>query len=165
MLAEAIEAGLILEAVVAQNRREQAAFWRFRETLSEAVFAMHDTYGFDIGLPADALPSFLTETEDAMARVDPTARPWVFGHLGDGNLHYIVTTQAPEAVGRIVYDAVARKGGALSAEHGLGREKTAWLSLFRTPAEIATMRRLKAAFDPRHILNPGRVMPPEDAPA
>lgn len=159
VLAEALDAQLITDASIAQNQREQAAFWRFRDTISECIFAMTDTYGFDIGVPLAHLDRFLVEAEDAILKVDRNARPWIFGHLGDGNLHYIVTTTQPDAVAGIVYRRVAALGGALSAEHGIGREKTRWLPMFRSSGEIEQMRLLKATFDPHGILNPGRVLP------
>lgn len=160
-LAATMETGLVTEAVMGHDGRSQAAFWRFRDGISDCIFAMSEAYGFDIGVPLARLPAFLDATEAAVAAADPAARFWVFGHLGDGNLHYIVTTSKPDDVAAIVYRAVAAAGGALSAEHGIGREKTEWLALFRSPAERAQMRRLKAAFDPRGLLNPGRILPDE----
>jgi FAD/FMN-containing dehydrogenase len=161
VLAEALADGLLTDVVLAGSGRDEAAFWRFRDDLSACVFAMTDTHGFDIGVPPGLLAGFLAGAEAAILAVDPLARFWIFGHLGDGNLHYIVTTSQPQAVADIVYRLAARAGGALSAEHGIGREKTGWLAEVRSAAEIAQMRRLKAAFDPQGILNPGRVLPPE----
>ena len=162
-LAALLSDGLVTDATVSRGARDEAAWWRFRDELSEALFVVPDTHGFDIGVPPAALAAFLPAVEAEIRAADPDARPWIFGHLGDGNLHYVVTTRQPEALARIVYRRVAAAGGALSAEHGIGREKHQFLPLFRSPAEIATMRRLKVAMDPAGILNPGRVLP-EQAP-
>lgn len=160
LLGEGLEAGLLTDVVLARSGREQAEFWALRDGCSEMIFTLSDTYGFDIAIEPGRLRAFLTGTEAEIARCDPEARLWLFGHLGDGNIHFIVTTLHLEAVSEIVYAALARTGGALSAEHGLGREKAAMLPLVRSAAEIATMRRLKAALDPNSILNRGRVLPP-----
>lgn len=93
----------------------------------------------------------------------PEVRAWVFGHMGDGNLHVVVSPDAlPQdaraRVEEIVYAPLAAIGGAISAEHGIGLEKKAWLPVSRSAAEIALMRTLKRVLDPRGILNPGRVV-------
>lgn len=158
-LAEAMAAGLAAEVVLARSAREQAGLWAIRDGCSEMIFTLADFYGFDLGIPAAGLARFLVEAEAELIAEDPAAKLWLFGHLGDGNLHFIVTTARPEPVSARIYAAVARHSGALSAEHGIGVEKPQALPLVRSPEEIAAMRRLKAAFDPLGILNPGRVLP------
>ena len=160
-LADAVEAGLATDALIGTSAREQDDLWALRDGCSQMIFTLSDTWGFDIGVDAARLRPFLSQTEAQILTADPDARLWLFGHLGDGNIHFIVTTRHPSTVADIVYAAIRRFGGALSAEHGLGREKAAMLSLVRSDAEIATMRRLKAALDPHAILNPGRVLPAE----
>jgi FAD/FMN-containing dehydrogenase len=160
LLVEAQEAGLASHSLLAQSAREQADFWALRDGCSQMILALSDTHGFDIGIGPTKLIEVLAETEATILRRDPDARVWLFGHLGDGNIHFIVTSRQPEAVSDVVHSAIAANDGALSAEHGLGREKAAMLPLIRSVGEIATMRTLKAALDPRSILNPGRVLPP-----
>ncbi len=159
-LSDAVEAGLVTDALIGKSAREQDDLWALRDGCSQMIFTLSDTWGFDIGVDATRLGPFLSETEAQIIAIDPKARLWLFGHLGDGNIHFIVTTLRPDAVSDVVYAAIGRYEGALSAEHGLGREKAAMLPLVRSAAEIATMRRVKAALDPHGILNPGRVLPP-----
>jgi FAD/FMN-containing dehydrogenase len=97
------------------------------------------------------------------------ARLYVLGHIGDGNLHFFISPgrEEPdlhERVNAAVYEPLARYGGAVSAEHGIGLEKRSWLRVSRTPAEIATMRLLKDSLDPHHILNPGKIFEPDGDP-
>lgn len=116
-----------------------------------------------MSIPLARMGTFLRETEAAVRAVDRNADIYVFGHLGDGNLHYQVRTVDPAAAYDIVYRSVAAAGGGVSAEHGIGLDKKKWLHLVRGDAEIAAMRRLKAAFDPNNILNAGRVFDPGPA--
>jgi FAD/FMN-containing dehydrogenase len=103
------------------------------------------------------MSSFLETAGHEISAVDPAAAVYVFGHLGDGNLHYMVRTHRYEPVADLTFACVARMGGAVSAEHGIGLDKKKWLPWVRSTAEMAVMRRLKSAFDPNNILNPGRV--------
>jgi FAD/FMN-containing dehydrogenase len=103
---------------------------------------------------------------EAMRRLEqdwPTYRRFVFGHLGDGNLHIVAagppSKEARHGIERCVYEPLAERGGSVSAEHGIGLEKRPWLAVSRSPAEIELMRRLKRTLDPNGILNPGRVLP------
>ena len=109
---------------------------------------------------------FLTRCEKRLAGIVPNARPVVFGHIGDGNLHYNLTVDAETAADQgtvanitlAIYDLVAEYNGSFSAEHGIGVTKKAHLEMYREGTEISTMRRLKNALDPAGILNPGKVI-------
>jgi FAD/FMN-containing dehydrogenase len=162
VLAQAIEDGLVEDAVLSQSEREFQALWALRDDCNRFLFAQGPMLGMDVSLPLPRMKDFLAAARTAQGHADPAARDYVFGHLGDGNLHYVVRTDRPDSVAKAVYDCVASAGGSISAEHGIGLEKKDYLHLVRSDAEIAAMRRLKAAFDPNNILNPGRIfdMPP-----
>jgi FAD/FMN-containing dehydrogenase len=157
LLMQAVEDGIIGDVVVSQSPREFRALWAVREDANRLLFSMPGLVGVDISIPLARMGAFLEEADAAIHAADPGADIYVFGHLGDGNLHYQVRTVDPAAAYDIVYRRVAAAGGGVSAEHGIGLDKKKWLHLVRSDAEIATMRRLKAAFDPANILNRGRV--------
>ncbi|MDR7223055.1 FAD-binding oxidoreductase [Aminobacter aminovorans] len=161
-LSQAIEDGLVEDVVVSQSEREFHALWTLRDDVNRFLFAEEAMLSLDVSLPLPKMATFLDMARAAQGRADPAAQEYVFGHLGDGNLHYVVRTDRPDDVASAVFECVAKSGGSISAEHGIGLDKKAYLHLTRTPAELAAMRRLKAAFDPNNILNPGRIfdMPP-----
>jgi FAD/FMN-containing dehydrogenase len=156
-LMEAHEAGLVADVVVAQSMREFRAFWALRDACSTYVSSLDRCIGCDVALPKGNFSAFVAEAERVARALDAGAVLPVFGHLGDGNLHYIVQTDRPEAVADAIHRCVQRFGGSIAAEHGIGADKKAYLHLSRSGAEIAVMRRLKRAFDPCNILNPGRI--------
>lgn len=158
-LEQAAISGLIADAVVSASGREFAALWSLREMASEFILSLGDVAGHDIGVPLDRMAGFLQRTVERIRAIDPAARPLVFGHLGDGNLHYIVQSPHCDRITPVVLREVAEAGGTISAEHGIGQDKTRWLALSRSPGEIAMMRKLKESLDPAHILNPDRVLP------
>jgi FAD/FMN-containing dehydrogenase len=157
VLMQAVEDGIVSDVVVSQSPREFHALWALRESVNPFLFAMKGLIGVDVSLPLARMEAFLAETETAIRAIDASAAIYVFGHLGDGNLHYQVRTAEPAAAYDIIYRNVAAAGGGVSAEHGIGLDKKRWLPLVRSDAELAAMRRLKAAFDPNNILNRGRV--------
>ncbi|MFD2055249.1 FAD-binding oxidoreductase [Mesorhizobium calcicola] len=157
VLMQAVEDGVIEDVVVSQSPREVRALWAVREDANRVLFSIKGLIGVDISIPLARMGAFLQEADAAIHAMDAGADIYVFGHLGDGNLHYQVRTVDPAAAYDIIYRGVAAAGGGVSAEHGIGLDKKKWLHLVRSDAEIATMRRLKAALDPGNILNPGRV--------
>jgi FAD/FMN-containing dehydrogenase len=114
-----------------------------------------------VTLPTGALAEFVPEVRSIIARVDPGARAWLFGHAGDGNIHVNVTGVAPddERVDEAVLRLVSGMGGSISAEHGIGTAKRAWLHLNRSDTEMRAFRSLKRALDPDSVLNPGVLLP------
>lgn len=161
--------GLFDDAVIAHTGQQRADLWRIREDSEQIERQHHLTFGYDVSLPIGAMEEYV---EDVRAGVElhfgAAAQCWVYGHLGDGNLHINVWApqlrpQDADRVAQIVYAPLRYSNGSISAEHGIGLEKKAYLSLSRTPAEIATMRRLKATLDPHNILNPGKVFDLEEA--
>jgi FAD/FMN-containing dehydrogenase len=162
VLADALEAGLAVDAVVAASGREREALWALRDDV-EMTNSRGPSFTFDVSLRVADMEAYLARVRTRLARAFPGAEVWVFGHLGDGNLHIVVATGAGddatrERVERAVYEPLADIGGSISGEHGIGLEKKSWLHLSRSEAEIETLRTLKATLDPRGILNPGKVI-------
>jgi FAD/FMN-containing dehydrogenase len=162
-LQEALEQGLIADAAVAQSRQQRQALWAIRDDIEAMFSRLYPPLAFDVSLSIPLMEDYVREVRSGVTALWPTARMVTFGHLGDGNLHLVLTvgSLAPEdthAVERIVYEALGRRGGVISAEHGIGLEKRAYLRHSRSAEEIALMRTLKAALDPKNILNPGKVL-------
>jgi FAD/FMN-containing dehydrogenase len=160
LLMSAIEDGCALDAVVSQSSREFQALWDMRDGCADYVRTLDNISSGDISVPVPRLPEFLRESQAALRAIDPATEFLGFGHMGDGNLHYVFQTpQKGPAMNRLL-DLVAAYGGSVSAEHGIGVDKKPWLHLSRSREEMATMRILKTALDPRGILNSGRVFDP-----
>jgi len=159
VLSEALEEGIVADAAIAKSAAERNTMWAPRED----VFQM-DRYGtshsFDVSLAIADMPRYLDAFQGALHSRFPDARTFVFGHVADGNLHIAVCAGDADVqtIERCVYEPLRSITGSISAEHGIGLERKAYLEISRTGAEIATMRTLKAALDPRGILNPGKVI-------
>ena len=158
----ALEQGLIADAAIAQSQSEAATIWALRDDVLQTR-QFGEVFGFDVSLPIAEIPAYLDRVEAGFHGRWPAGRYWVFGHMGDGNLHLVFSEgglpdDAYDAVQHIVYDPLQAAGGSVSAEHGIGIEKRKWLPLSRNAGEIALMRTLKTALDPRGILNPGRIL-------
>ena len=169
LLEAALEAGCATDAVVAESLSQAKALWHIRESIPLAQAEEGLNIKHDISVPVSRIPAFVSETDALLARAIPGVRLVDFGHLGDGNLHYNV--QAPEGVNAaaflreqedgintLVFDSVARHGGSISAEHGIGSLKAAKLPHYKSPVAMQMMRAIKGALDPQGIMNPGRVL-------
>jgi len=167
-LAGALEAGIARDAALAQSGDQAAAMWVLRENISEAQKTEGLNIKHDIALPVSAIPEYLRAAESALATAFPGVRFVVFGHLGDGNLHYNLSapegvatddfiTQSPRA-NRIVHDLVVARGGTISAEHGIGQLKRGELVRYKSAVELDLMRAVKRALDPRGLMNPGKIL-------
>jgi FAD/FMN-containing dehydrogenase len=157
-LVAALEAGPeVLDATLASDRPGRHALWAYRESHTEAINAAGVPVKLDVAVPLPALPDAVQSLPKAIAGVAPAARPILFGHVNEGNLHVNVldALDAAEQVEAAVLRLVASYGGSISAEHGVGRAKRAYLELSRSPEEIAVMRAIKRALDPQGLLNPG----------
>ena len=160
---QAMAQGLVVDAAIAQSQAEAAAIWALRDDVLQCR-RYGPTFTYDISLPIASMPGYLDTVRPAIAQRFPGNRTWVFGHLGDGNLHLVIcagdaSPQARADTEAIVYPPLEAIGGSVSAEHGIGFEKRDWLGVSRTPEEIALMRSLKRCLDPLGILSPGRIFP------
>jgi FAD/FMN-containing dehydrogenase len=163
-LAEMLGRGLAVDAVVAQTEAQRRSFWALRESVYEHGRLFGGGIGFDISIPLDRRGQAIADLRAEMPARFPDARWVVFGHLADSNVHVNVTPPGGpdpvrKAVEQVVYAITRRHEGSVSAEHGIGRSKRAYLALSRTPAELELMATIKRALDPRDILNRGRVLP------
>src|SRR5467141_2841925 len=168
MLEAALEGRNILDAAVAQSETQSRAFWKLREFISEAQAHEGQNIKHDVSTSISRIADFISATDRDLTRAHAGVRMVTFGHIGDGNLHYNVS--APEgvapgvfvlhtaAINRIVHDSVARFGGSISAEHGLGQLKRDEIQRYKSPLELELMRKLKRALDPHGIMNPGKVL-------
>lgn len=175
-LAAAFEAGIAIDAAIAANEAQADAFWRIRESLSESEKAQGPALQYDISVPVAKMPAFMIDAAAAAEATFPSHTASSFGHLGDGNVHFHVRAPKGTADGaawiaaegplinRFVHDAVVAAGGSISAEHGIGQMKRAELGRLASPARIGALRAIKAAFDPKGLFNPGKLIPlPDEA--
>lgn len=157
-LVDALAAGVGIEdAVVAVDTADRERLWRLREGHTEAIAREGVPHKVDIALPVDRLATFATRVVERIDAVAPGARTILYGHLLDGNLHVNVLGPAPDdpTVDDAVLELTLEVGGSISAEHGIGVAKAAWLARDRAPGDLATMRAIKRALDPDGIMNPG----------
>lgn len=161
MLANALELGVIIDAILPQSEREEHDIWAVREQF-EPLFVHDPVFLYDISVPIKDMAPYVDQVERGIADRWPDGLCFALGHIGDGNLHFFVAPKDGQAkheeADEIIYSALVPYGGSVSAEHGIGHEKKAWLGASRTEEEIATMRLLKQTLDPANILNPGVVL-------
>lgn len=160
--------GLIRDAVIAESESQKADFWRLRESMSSAQKPEGGSIKHDISVPVAQVPAFLREADKAVLEKIPDARIVAFGHLGDGNIHYNISQPIGsdrqsflarwQEISDIVHAIVLSHDGSIAAEHGIGQLKRDELARIRQPIEIDLMRRIKAAFDPVGIMNPGKII-------
>jgi FAD/FMN-containing dehydrogenase len=164
----AIEAGCVRDAVIAGSLAQSQALWHLRESIPMAEKQSGKSIKHDVSIPASRMAEFVTGTNAALQAAFPGIRHVIFGHLGDGNLHYNVARGAnwnegqllarQDDVYALVHDRVHAVDGSISAEHGIGQLKRDALPRYKDPVELALMRRIKATLDPRGIMNPGKVL-------
>jgi FAD/FMN-containing dehydrogenase len=170
LLATALDQGLASDAVLSQSLAQFDALWALRENISEAQGAQGKTIKHDISLPIPAIAGFIEDMGALLARSYPAYRLVVFGHLGDGNLHYNLSPPAgaPEdpaflaaepTINALVHDEVVRRGGSISAEHGLGVLRRDESARYKAAVDLKLMRAIKQALDPLGLLNPGKLLP------
>ena len=162
-LEEALDDKLIVDAVIAQSKQQRNDLWGIRDDVEGLFESLFPPIAFDISLGIPQMEDYVEEVRTRLSDKWENARMVVFGHLGDGNIHLGlgVGSLEPEvvhAVEHIVYEALGRRGGVISAEHGIGLDKRAYLAHSRSAEEIALMKTIKLAIDPKNILNPGKIL-------
>ena len=161
MLAE----GTVLDAVIAQNEAQRQAIWKRREDAGEVAFLGGIFVNTDVAVPVDKVAAFEKAVTPRIKAIDPDASEVLVAHLGDGNIHHTsyVSRNEPAVIDALVTaveDVVQDLGGSFSAEHGIGVSKLDSMKRRKDPVALDTMRAIKAALDPKGILNPGKVIPP-----
>lgn len=169
LLAAAMQQGIVGDAVLAANEAQAEAFWKLRDSISEAERAEGQTLAHDISVAVADMPEFILEAAAAVEAAFPGVVASGFGHLGDGNIHFHVRAgrhAAPdwyeaegEKITRMVDDLVTAAGGSISAEHGIGQLKRAEFARLAPPGRIEALRAIKQALDPLGIMNPGKLIP------
>ena len=169
LLAAALSQGLIGDAVIASSEAQADAFWKLRDSISEAERAEGPTLAHDISVPVADMPRFLVEAASDVERAFPGVKATGFGHLGDGNIHFHVRAAEHAAtdwydrqgaeITRMVDDLVTEAGGSISAEHGIGQLKRAEFARLAPPGRIPALKAIKQALDPLGIMNPGKLVP------
>ncbi len=160
LLADVLSAGIAADAVLAHSLAEADRLWLIRDSAGQLIPTLKNPISFDVSMPIAEMAAYLDAVENRVAPILSAQPVWVFGHLGDGNLHVITSLEDPAdapAADRAVYEPLAGFG-SVSAEHGIGVIKRDWLHASRNEAERALMRQLKTTMDPKGILNPGRVL-------
>ncbi len=162
-----MEQGWVLDGVISQSEVQATTFWRYREDISESL-AKYSPYKNDIAVTISKVPPFMEDLDKVLSQAYPTWEVVWFGHIGDGNLH--INILRPEGMSKeefvkecrkvdvMVFDAVKKYRGSISAEHGVGLTKKSFLNFTRSDAEIEFMRGIKKVFDPDNIMNPGKVL-------
>ena len=167
-LAEALEDGVVTDAVLAESSQQAANLWKVREGLPEAQSIEATVIKHDVSVPISRVPEYVLKGGDLVSETIPGARLLPFGHLGDGNLHFnMLQPEDMERdaflalrgdINRNLHDLAITMGGTFSAEHGVGLNKVGDLAHYRSDVEMDLMARVKKAFDPANIMNPGKVI-------
>jgi len=167
---DALEAGEVVDAVLAESVAQARSLWRIRESIPEAQVRAGPSIKHDVSVPVSSIPELLERGSALIRNLLPDALVVAFGHIGDGNIHFNVN-QSPlagaadldcvaGAISAALYALVAELDGSFSAEHGVGQLKREQLLMYRTQVEVDMMRRIKAALDPKGIFNPGKIFKP-----
>jgi FAD/FMN-containing dehydrogenase len=164
ILGEFFEQGMVLDAVVAQNEAQRAEMWQRREAAAELSFNFPNIVNNDVALPLDRVSEFLDRAGQELAQIDPEFKTFVVSHLGDGNIHYVVSAsrkdaEVKNAIMETVENIVLDMGGSFSAEHGIGVSKLPSMHRRKDKIALDVMRKIKAVLDPENIMNPGKVLP------
>lgn len=162
LIEDATEKGLITDGLIAKNDAERQKLWAIRDDIPQ-LFQLWPMKTFDISVPLSHMQQYIDEMKAALDKELPNNRTVIFGHLGDSNIHVIVGAGTDDEsvlprIEELVYAPLPKVHGTISAEHGIGLEKKAFLSLSRTPEELMLMKQLKNTLDPKNLLNPGKII-------
>ena len=158
-----------MDAVVASSAAQAASLWALREGVSEAQNHEGPSLKHDVTVPVSRIPAFVKDTDRALEEAVPGVRVVTYGHIGDGNLHYNLSKPMgcdddefrarADELARVVYDQTSALDGSISAEHGLGQAKRGIIADYKDSYELELMPEIKQLFDPRGLMNPGKVLP------
>ncbi|TPQ25683.1 FAD-binding oxidoreductase, partial [Cupriavidus pinatubonensis] len=162
--------GLVLDAAVAASLSDTQTFWRIREEISDAQTRAGGSIKCDVSVPLSRIAAFVEEASERVLALEPDARMVIYGHMGDGNVHFNPLRPKDRPAKEFLAQWYARisglvdtmahaENGSISAEHGIGVVKRDDLAQFKSPVEIELMWQVKQALDPRNLLNPGKVLP------
>ncbi len=167
-LEEVTNEGLINDGLIAQNSKQKQTFWKYREGISESLSILHTVHKNDISLPLRSMEAFINEMETLLEKKYPGFEIALFGHIGDGNLHLNILKPSNlndadffnecKKVDPDMFTLIQKHGGSISAEHGIGLLKKDYLLFSRSAEEISLMKEIKKAFDPKGIMNPGKIL-------
>jgi FAD/FMN-containing dehydrogenase len=173
-LGRAAEAGVVLDAAIAQNDAQAKAFWRLREAVSDVQKYEGGSIKHDITVPISRIAGFIDRATRTVEAVLPGIRVCAFGHVGDGNVHFNLSQPVGMATqdfmamwgrfNQITHDIAIEMDGSFSAEHGIGQLKLAEMMHYKSPVELGLMRTIKQALDPANLMNPGKVVPTGNEP-
>ncbi|MFK7854714.1 MAG: FAD-binding oxidoreductase [Granulosicoccus sp.] len=166
LLAELVEEGVILDAMIAQSEQQRTDLWHMRELVLEAITQNGPAYHFDLSLPLANIATFVEEMNDVAEELG--FQPLIVGHLGDGNLHYALSAAGDlqwsdlplEQAKSVAFELLVRLNGSFSAEHGIGQSKLAVMTQLKEASQLQVMRAIKTALDPQQVMNPGKYLPP-----
>ena len=158
----------VIDAIIASNETQAAEFWKLRETLPDLLKSIGEPITFDISVPISLLPKLIKDAKKACNKISKGSRVFIFGHVGDGNIHYYFFKSTKTSkdeflamkneIKSLVYKITAELDGSFSAEHGIGLAKKQELKDFSSEAEIDLMKVIKKSFDPNNIMNPGKIL-------
>ncbi len=162
-LQSAFEDSLVVDAVIATSKQQRDDLWAIRDDVHELFQSLSPAIAFDVSLSIQDMDGYVRDVRSLLSGKWPGAKMVAFGHLGDGNIHLVVSVGsiaagAVHAVENIVYTELERRGGVISAEHGIGLDKRTYLGHSRSTAEIDLMKTIKIAMDPKNLLNPGKIL-------
>jgi len=162
-LGQLLEAGIVVDAVLAQSERERQSLWNIREEMQHGLAPMRPFRSYDVSMGQADMPAFVAAAKQNFAAAYPNVESIFYGHVGDGNLHAVVTIgemseEIAHTLDTCVYRAVQGVNGSISAEHGIGVGRAAYIGMTRSAEELQLMRTLKRALDPDNILNPGKMV-------